>query len=719
MNKVMNRAAALALLLLFVFSQGYLIAGSFGIRVGSAAPLWILALCVSVWLADVFRHGIFLSLPLSAGLLYGAYRFYSPELSTELADVLDRLAGAYYEHFYAPDSSYVYANSAQSHDMVFIFFAFLIASYMITALTSKSARISLSLLGSVPLFAFCIGITGHPDPLLIVGMLLFWVLLLVGGSTYDEDSAAWRSVLGSAVPCALLLTILLMLKPPSEYSYTDEDVARVQRLGRIAAALMGKDGYGAASPEDSGSSIIETPAPPEPYALWRSDNGMALNSGYSDDADDAVFLRVKSDSEGYIYLRGSSYGDYSGTGWLSAQEPEQSSSLDFAALAAEASGGAAHKLELRYIAAADAKFIPYYSVSGSPSDIRALYGGGQAQTVEYRALDTRSAALPPQTSEAEAAYRPFAHDFYTRLPERTRSAMLSLAAQAGLDAGSDDIVSQVAEYIRSAGEYDLSTPSYPSDDVALYFLTQAKRGYCIHFASAAAAMYRALGIPARVTEGFLFYARQGKWTDVTGANAHAWVEVYEDGLGWIPVEVTAASSDQSPADTPSVQTLPPEESLSPDSPPPPETSTPSPADRTDISPPAGVISGEPSAQRGPAPKPFPWAAAAPVIALAAAAAAVFLRRRLMLGASRKKRGGRDGNLAAIELWRVCEKLARYGAETPPAVRVCAEKAVFSPHTVSREEIKACRALVSGLAEQTYAPLSLWKKLRFKYFDCIM
>ena len=55
-------------------------------------------------------------------------------------------------------------------------------------------------------------------------------------------------------------------------------------------------------------------------------------------------------------------------------------------------------------------------------------------------------------------------------------------------------------------------------------------------------MYRALGIPARVADGYLLSAKAGEFVPVAGVNAHAWVEVYQDGLGWLPVEVTGQNS---------------------------------------------------------------------------------------------------------------------------------------------------------------------------------
>ena len=67
-----------------------------------------------------------------------------------------------------------------------------------------------------------------------------------------------------------------------------------------------------------------------------------------------------------------------------------------------------------------------------------------------------------------------------------------------------------------------------------------KEGYCQHFAGAMALMLRYLGIPARVAAGFTSGAydrSKERWT-VTDHDAHAWVEVWFDGWGWLPFDPT-------------------------------------------------------------------------------------------------------------------------------------------------------------------------------------
>jgi transglutaminase-like putative cysteine protease len=74
------------------------------------------------------------------------------------------------------------------------------------------------------------------------------------------------------------------------------------------------------------------------------------------------------------------------------------------------------------------------------------------------------------------------------------------------------------------------------------FVAQTRAGYCQYFAGAMALMLRYLGVPARVAVGFssgTYDARRGVWT-VTDHDAHAWVETWFDGYGWLPFDPTPA-----------------------------------------------------------------------------------------------------------------------------------------------------------------------------------
>ena len=72
----------------------------------------------------------------------------------------------------------------------------------------------------------------------------------------------------------------------------------------------------------------------------------------------------------------------------------------------------------------------------------------------------------------------------------------------------------------------------------------SKSGYCVHYASALAVLGRGMGLSTRMVLGYIAgqSSGQGSYT-VAAKQLHAWVEVYIDGIGWVPFDVTPASSD--------------------------------------------------------------------------------------------------------------------------------------------------------------------------------
>ncbi len=88
-------------------------------------------------------------------------------------------------------------------------------------------------------------------------------------------------------------------------------------------------------------------------------------------------------------------------------------------------------------------------------------------------------------------------------------------------------------------KYDLSVPELTSgQDQLTRFLFNVKRGYCEQFASAMAAMARAVDLPARVAIGFTPGRQVGDTWEVTTHDAHAWPEIWFNGLGWVRFEPT-------------------------------------------------------------------------------------------------------------------------------------------------------------------------------------
>ena len=109
------------------------------------------------------------------------------------------------------------------------------------------------------------------------------------------------------------------------------------------------------------------------------------------------------------------------------------------------------------------------------------------------------------------------------------------------------IALQVEEYLRSNFAYSLEPPptDFSSPYAAFFFST--KTGYCQHFAGAMAVLLRFNGVPARVAVGFTpgDKAEDGTFI-VTRKDAHAWVEAYFPGVGWVQFEPTPGQTIPGP-----------------------------------------------------------------------------------------------------------------------------------------------------------------------------
>ena len=770
MKKNLNAVVNLALLLLAVFCQTQLLLESLRCSVGSSFYFYLAILCLCLWYtAHGSRYnlaGILLSLALLALLCYTQ----KPAVFSQLTDFFDRIAGRLSEQYFHRGEPYPYRSAASGHDFLFLCFGFLECAYLTIALSSKGARTDLALLGTLPFCVFCVAVSNTPPLLPLLGMLLFWFLTAIGGSYYRRESGSGLGVLFSLLPLIALLAALLLVVNPSGFEYKAPQLHFSRQLNAIREAMQD---IAQKLPHEEFELPSSLQLPPSEYRpdssspaqqeepleiLWEDADGkMDLTQETSPSQLDAAFLELRSSETGPLYLRAVSFGDYTGTGWLPAEENAPLSSLSLTAKALAASGVGEKRVTVRLLKAAPYCFLPYFSEVSSPLDSNVPFNAEfRYQAVYYPG--SFASLQPSLPAEEELSYRSYAHAYYTRLPDATRSALLALLQANNIDLSSETLLADIAEFVQHSGEYDISTDAYPSSDYALYFLTEAHRGYCIHFATAAAALYRAAGIPARMTEGFLAFTEAGQTVEVTGRDAHAWVEVYQDGLGWLPVEVTGQSGLRDGEQTASLPSSPEpasaeasspvqtaEPSAAPDFPadsngtsvedsfegqavpspvpveassadsaddqsaqqiapaevPSPENSalpTPSPTPQL----PVGIITDQPEADSTNRLSPFWLLLPAAVLILLP-----FIRYTL------RRRAHPDAHRIVIAVYNVALHLSQFGEAVSPKIKSCAEKAAFSRHEVTAEEAEGCQAELQSAISSLEAKGKFFARLRLK------
>ncbi|MBD5103976.1 MAG: transglutaminase domain-containing protein [Ruminococcaceae bacterium] len=199
-----------------------------------------------------------------------------------------------------------------------------------------------------------------------------------------------------------------------------------------------------------------------------------------------------------------------------------------------------------------------------------LYQNGSfARMLEdyYYMLDYREsyfASLPvtfEDYSVYSKAYRNYVYDYYTAVPDDERRTIVNLLWQSAFNTDEFDSISynahndmisraKLAEYleeyfISGIYSYSLNSDNFHGSESPLYtFLFETKSGHCAMYASSMCLLLRYMGVPARYVTGFTVggdnctETSDGYKYTVLQKNLHAWVEVYFDGIGWIPYDPT-------------------------------------------------------------------------------------------------------------------------------------------------------------------------------------
>lgn len=365
------------------------------------------------------------------------------------------------------------------------------------------------------------------------------------------------------VPALVLALLAFMIAPAQNTTW-----APLEQLAQRVRAIV--EDYIRFTEERVAFSINE-----EGYdhAGMIGDTVVAMLGGAAD-PDDGAVLRVQSDSQ--LLLRGTIKRSYTGYSWVDDVPKARYLYYDFthrgvredvfdSENARKLDGFGLKRARVEMLdAGTSTLFVPgqmaefemglsdavYYNSAGEIFLTRPVQRGDSYAFSAYipdshQALVSAAAKL--QASKDENYDRMLAD--YTALPDGVSSRVYALAVE--LTGGTNNPAEKalaIQEYLAKNYTYTLEG-RYPDagEDFVSWFLLEEKQGYCSYFASAMAVMCRIAGMPARYVEGY-FVPAAGE-SVLTGKNAHAWVEVYLKGLGWVAFDPTARSMELS-GDTP-------------------------------------------------------------------------------------------------------------------------------------------------------------------------
>ena len=191
----------------------------------------------------------------------------------------------------------------------------------------------------------------------------------------------------------------------------------------------------------------------------------------------------------------------------------------------------------------------------APSAVKTSGWNGERE-YSYTVIANSSAILPEildelQQNEAndaylqmESAYRDFVDSYALAVPQEFVDEMGALLEETKQDLSFSGELSKEQAQLCALSFLETcfdGNPSLPLDSTA--------KGTTYQYATVAALALRYYGIPARYVEGFTVKTAENENVSVTDENAEAWVEVYQDGVGWLPLALTPGLESLAPEQT--------------------------------------------------------------------------------------------------------------------------------------------------------------------------
>ncbi len=577
----------------------------------------------------------------------------------------------------------------------------------------------------------CFILIDTPPALLPLLMVVFSLTAqaLSQSARRREDGEEVRSMLWSSGLAALILGILLAAVPQDSYRppITLDDIT--DRFSKASEAFDNRGNIAA--------GLSGNPSSVDLRQLRRLPTR------------EAVMMQVRSTYTGLVYLRGSSYDSFNGSTWKRSELSSRDElGILYPGLSPLFRYNDAEALTIEPIMEEDLCFTPYDVVS-MPDDA-VLKGDAWFYNPDGGTTYTVGFITSPAPGRGTADYENRLRNYYDYLylPDKTRAGLLKwwdsrtawiTDPGADLPGVADVLAAEVAARVKAVCPYSRNPDSPPEDeDFCTWFVNDADSGYCVHFATVAAAMLRALDVPARYVTGYVCHARAGGTVEVTNLHAHAWVEYYANGR-WNLLEATPNTatefggmlegrheatdpSDTEPPDTEPPTTAPPTEPTEPpttepptEPPSQPDTEPTEPSAETESENEARAVPGE--AGKGGGFRLRPWMWVFPGILLLILA--LLLRRRICAALREKKFRGAGTNEGALMLYRRYRRLCGLCGEEPRSeAERLALKAAFSHHELTGEETVFLRqCLDRQTAVLSSAPF--FRRLYYRYILAVI
>ncbi len=331
----------------------------------------------------------------------------------------------------------------------------------------------------------------------------------------------------------------------------------------------------------------------------------------------------------------------------------------------------------------------------------------------------------------EGAYRSFVYDEYCTIGESDMRLIRS--AFGGAEANAISTAAQlIRRYFIDNFVYTDGVDAIEGEFLTDFYGGKITKANAAYFAAAATYAFRAYGIPARYAEGYLVnpVGSADNVVTVTGRSSHAWAEVYFDGMGWLPIDVTPTffvDEDENDPVDPDRPDVPPVDPEQPDTDPeqPEKPDKPDDPDHGNDRPKNEIEARLLLALKILVPVlSVVLAVVSGALLLMGRRARIMRTKRRALEAEGEEFGRAAYTIAVKDLKRLGgfseESLARYGVEAHAVRRFMqiVEKSVYGAHALSANEKNYVLYFLQNTAERIMQSGSKGKAFRSKYLLCI-
>lgn len=543
---------------------------SFNIKVNAGIIIMVAVFFAAIFLGVLiskkkfkifFVFGLFFALILfslinAKALINGIY-----SISNSIIEIYGEYYGKDGVVLYDLKSETVFFTTAKAYNTLVLCIIAVVYAYILSLATSSKVCATIHIVLSV-VFLIPGMVLGEVPGIIIVSLMIFYFLACY---MFWHNKRVYPLRMVVLLLCCYIVTIIVYVAtPPEEYYESGKFEKNKEKIDRIISNFK-----------------IDTMFESISDLFWESDSGVLSDSAIGGISGgelggfesvefkhiDMLNVRFEPIRDG-IYLKGYACNEYMGDHWdvmtMEHQSLYENAFMNHAKLRT-VDGLGENKMFVEYLSDRNEyRYVPYMNNLGVEDYFYDLYAYKKKKreytykyagySGEYYSKYMEENMNAPRMDHIFECYANISTDVPENIVELFDEILYEPVYYDYTPEGLDRTIQYVRDFLKDNTHYSLSPGKLEKGrDFVEDFLVYKRVGYCTSYATTATLMFRYLGIPARYAEGYLIAESDYKNKQVDGDGyvemtvqdsfAHAWPEIYLQGVGFMPIEVTPSYYD--------------------------------------------------------------------------------------------------------------------------------------------------------------------------------